>query len=368
MINDFAWPDSAQKAQHVQWKIDSVLFDRFLPQRDASGIEFRASVRPMKNHTQQLDIPTKLVSVSDYELQSSLIKAINEASPDGILVVNDQGIVVSHNHRFVEIWRVPDYRLRGTEPDSAIGARDDPLLANALERVKDEQAFLARVQELYDNPHLDDHCEIELKDGRTLERHSTMLVSDEGKNLGRVWFFRDITSQKQTEAALKELARHDPLTGMANRRYFFERANQELARTKRHSTTLSIVELDIDHFKQINDQYGHAVGDEVLKSLCIVSQRMLREADVFARIGGEEFAVLLPDTNLDGAACLAERLRKTIANRKLSLNSGEFNCTISVGVATLKSTDTSIEDCLLRADSALYRAKHNGRNRVEIET
>jgi diguanylate cyclase (GGDEF)-like protein len=277
------------------------------------------------------------------------------------------GIIVSHNHRFVEIWRIPSDRLRGLEPDTAIGTDDDPILSTVLERVKDAQAFLARVRELYDNPRLSDHCEIELLDGRTVERHSTVLRNDDGQYLGRVWFFRDITSQKQTEATLKELAHHDPLTGVANRRYFFERANQEVARAKRSSTALSIAELDIDYFKRINDQNGHAAGDEMLKSLCNSSQRLLRGADIFARIGGEEFAVLLPDTNLDGAACLAERLQRAITGSKLSLSSGEISCTISIGVATLRSTDTCIEDCLLRADNAMYRAKQNGRNRVEIE-
>lgn len=305
--------------------------------------------------------------MGNYELQRSLVNAVIQASPEGILVVDEHGIIVSHNHQFVEIWRIPSERLHGAEPDSAIGSDDNPILSTVLERVKDKEAFLARVKLLYDNPHLKDHCEIALQDGRSVERHSTVLHNEDGKYLGRVWFFRDISPQKQTEATLRDLAHHDPLTGVSNRRYFFERANQEFARTKRRSTPLSIAELDIDYFKQINDQNGHAVGDEVLKSLCNASQRLLRETDIFARIGGEEFAVLLPDTNLDGAACLAERLRRAIADNKLTLNGGEFKCTVSIGVAMLKSTDTCIEDCLLRADSAMYKAKQNGRNRVEIE-
>jgi diguanylate cyclase (GGDEF)-like protein len=320
----------------------------------------------MKKHTQRHNMPTKLVSAGDYELQNSLIKTIYEASPEGILVVDDNGNIVSHNLRFIEIWRIPSDILRGFEPGTTMGVDDDPILSTVLERVKDAQAFLARVRELYDNPHLNDYCEIELLDGRTVERHSTVLRSDNGRYLGRAWFFRDITSHKQTEATLRELTRQDPLTGVANRRYFFERANQEFARSKRLSTPLSIAGLDIDYFKLINDQNGHAVGDEVLKSLCNSSQRLLRKADVFARIGGEEFAMLLPDTNLEEAAYLAERLRRAIAS-SIFLSNGEVNCTISIGVATQRSTDTCIEDCLLRADSAMYRAKQKGRNRVEIE-
>ena len=333
----------------------------------AGDFEFHTSVCAMKKQTQRNNLPDKLVSAGDYELQTSLIRAINEASPDGILVVDEKGVIISHNHRFVDVWRIPRGHLRGREQGTAIGADDTPILSTVIKRVKDPQAFLARVRELYDNPHLTDHCEIELFDGRTLERHSTVLRSEDDRYLGRVWFFRDITSQKQTEAMLKELTHLDPLTGIANRRYFFERSSQEFARTKRHSTPLSIVEFDIDLFKQINDSYGHAVGDEVLKSLCNRSQRLLRVVDVFARIGGEEFAVLLPDTNSEGAADQAERLRQEIAGHKFPLIGCEVHCTISIGVATLRSTDTCVEDCLLRADSAMYRAKENGRNRVEIE-
>lgn len=303
--------------------------------------------------------------MGDFELQNSLIKAIYEASPEGILVVDDKEIIISHNHQFVEIWQIPRDYLCGLEPNTAIGLDDAPILSMVLDRVKNKQAFLARVQELYNNPWLNDHCEIELLDGRTLERHSTVLRSSDDRYLGRVWFFRDITLQKLTEATLKELTRQDPLTGVVNRRYFFERANQELSRAKRHSIPLSIAELDVDYFKQINDKNGHAVGDEVLKSICIGGQRLLRKSDIFARIGGEEFVLLMPDTNLDEAVHLAERLRLEIAGSKLSLSSAEVSCTISIGVATLRSTDTCIEDCLLRADSAMYNAKQKGRNRVE---
>lgn len=320
----------------------------------------------MTKYIPEYNIPAN-VSAGSHELQRALINAVIEASPEGILVIDGKNIVISYNQRLFEVWRIPDFRLLGVGPDTVIGADDNYILSKALERVKNKEAFLARVQELYDNPQLDDHCEIELTDGRTLERHSTVLRNDDGKYLGRVWFFLDITAQKQNEAVQKELAHHDPLTGVANRRYFFERANQEFSRSKRHSTPLSIAELDIDYFKQINDQNGHAIGDEVLKSLCNTSQRLLRETDIFARLGGEEFVVLLPDTNLNRAAIVAEHLRQAIADSKFSLSNGEINYSVSIGIAMLKSTDTCIEDCLLRADSAMYRAKQNGRNRVEIE-
>ena len=143
------------------------------------------------------------ISIGNIELQNPLIKAINEASPEGILIVDNKGFIVSHNHRFVEIWQIPSDRLRSYESGTTIGADDAPILSTVLERVQNPKTFLARVQELYDNPHLSDHCEIELRDGRTVERHSTALRSDNGSYLGRIWFFRDITEHKQTEKKLR---------------------------------------------------------------------------------------------------------------------------------------------------------------------
>lgn len=138
-----------------------------------------------------------------HELQSSLIKVINEASPEGILVVDGNGIIVSHNDRFIEIWRIPSDCLHGLEPGTGTGDDDSRILSVFLERVKDTQGFLARVQELYNNPHLSDHCEIELLDGRTIERHSSVLRGDDGRYLGRVWFFRDISERKLAEEKMR---------------------------------------------------------------------------------------------------------------------------------------------------------------------
>lgn len=137
------------------------------------------------------------IGLGDIELQNSLIKAINEASPEGILVVDDKGAIISHNHRFLDVWEInQEY------PDGIDTANDAQLLAAVLNSVKNPQAFLERVQALYDSPNLTDHCELELLDGRTVERHSTALRNEAGLYLGRVWFFRDITSHKLIEKKL----------------------------------------------------------------------------------------------------------------------------------------------------------------------
>jgi PAS domain S-box-containing protein len=162
------------------------------------------------------------------EFQDSLLRAIRDASPDGILVVDARDHVVSLNQRFLDVWGIPGDRVRGGRAGDIIGTPDQPILAMAVERVKNADAFLTRVKELYADPTQDDHCEIALKDGRTLERHSTVLRGEQGQYLGRVWFFRDITTRKQMETSLLELASRDPLTGVANRRHFFQRGGRNV--------------------------------------------------------------------------------------------------------------------------------------------
>ena len=137
--------------------------------------------------------------MEDIELQNLLEKAINEASPEGILVVDAAGAVVHHNRRFLEVWKIPD----DFAECSAVGVEHGSLLSAVRERLAEPEAFLARAQQFCDNPDLDDHCEIKLRDGRTLERHSTALRSNDGRYLGRAWYFLDITARRQIEDQLQ---------------------------------------------------------------------------------------------------------------------------------------------------------------------
>ena len=159
------------------------------------------------------------------------------------------------------------------------------------------------------------------------------------------------------------LATTDALTGIANRRRFFEIGEYELERVKRYENTSSLLMLDIDHFKVVNDSYGHAFGDKVLKDLTHCVESNIRKVDSLARVGGEEFAILLPNTTKTAAAKLAEKLRLAIASQTVGENDVRY--TVSIGVSELDPDDDGVSNALARADQALYRAKQNGRNRVE---
>ena len=172
---------------------------------------------------------------------------------------------------------------------------------------------------------------------------------------------------REANHVLERLASSDSLTELDNRRCFFEKAGAEVERARRYGHRLSLQMLDIDHFKTINDRYGHVAGDRVLIALAEILRANLRHSDVAARIGGEEFAILLPETSLDDALAHAERIRQSATRLSVMNGTVSLSLTVSIGVAELGAGDSSIESVLMRADSCLYRAKQEGRNRVCVD-
>ena len=175
------------------------------------------------------------------------------------------------------------------------------------------------------------------KDGSSFDAEfvSSPIVMEE-KIEGAVIVFSDITQRKMIEKKLKKLANEDALTGVSNRRAFLERAEEEVGRTQRYGHPAAFLMMDIDHFKQINDTYGHHAGDEVLKSVARICLDTLRLNDLFGRIGGEEFAALLPEVSKDQAELAAERVRRAIESTPCQVEKDSISCTMSIGIATLQ--------------------------------
>ena len=176
---------------------------------------------------------------------------------------------------------------------------------------------------------------------------------------------RDVSDRRESTEALRRSVACDHLTGLVNRRALFETCELELQRWRVAPRPLSIVLIDADHFKRINDDHGHAAGDTVLRHLAAGLSATFRAMDIVARLGGEEFVVLLPGCTEDAAATIAQRLCQIISEQTVSVNGANLRYTVSVGVATMDATVRDVESLIERADLAMYRAKAAGRNRVE---
>ena len=172
----------------------------------------------------------------------------------------------------------------------------------------------------------------------------------------------NIEKRQEKEDEIIYLNYHDSLTDLYNRRYFMQAAKAEIERTRRYDISLSFMMIDVDYFKKVNDNYGHAAGDKVLKDLASEIKNTIRESDIAVRLGGEEFGVLLPGTDLNMAEDAAERLRENIEKINFQHEESSISITISIGISTYKNEDSNMDDLLQKADVALYEAKSRGRN------
>ena len=201
--------------------------------------------------------------------------------------------------------------------------------------------------------------DLAMANGTVLRCHLAVLPGG-----GRMLIYSDVTDIVRNAEELERLATTDGMTGIYNRRHFLTLADGEWARARRNGRPISFLMIDIDYFKSINDEFGHQVGDEMIVHLANLARDCKRECDVLARIGGEEFALLLPETDLPQAQIVAERLRSEMAAKSLMSASRSIPATVSVGVATTVAAMSNISDLMKAADQALYDAKHAGRNRV----
>jgi diguanylate cyclase (GGDEF)-like protein/PAS domain S-box-containing protein len=200
-----------------------------------------------------------------------------------------------------------------------------------------------------------------------LEAWGSPIKDESGKVIRCIGIWRDVTERAQLVRDLDLMATTDDLTKAYNRRFFFDVAGKEVKRAVRKQSPLSLLLIDADKFKEVNDTYGHHNGDEVLIGISTVCREMLRGEDVFARFGGEEFAVLLPETDIDEATAIAERLRQQVSENTVSDQGKTISVTVSIGVANWHSGKSlDINNLLNQADQAMYNSKASGRNQVTV--
>jgi diguanylate cyclase (GGDEF)-like protein len=196
-------------------------------------------------------------------------------------------------------------------------------------------------------------------DGRNIRAHCALLG-----NGGRMLTYCDVSDLVRNAQQMEELATIDAMTRLFNRRHFWTMAAAEWSRFQRYYRPLSVLMIDVDDFKAVNDRYGHEVGDEVLVAVADACREGKRSSDIVGRIGGEEFAMLLPETDLGQARIVAERVRRSIAASALQAHEVHFNVTVSVGFAAATASMSGFEALLHAADQALCQAKAEGRNRA----
>jgi len=289
--------------------------------------------------------------------QLTAMRAVVDDLNYGVVVLDEKRRVEFMNRAFRRFWRVPEQPPDGDRTFLKLMYHGRGVTAYAVSPGKlgdyvAKQLDLIRTGE--ERPLI-----IRLSSGEAVQFRCKALP-----NGGRLLTYGNVSELAEEAEALERLACSDGLTGLNNRRHFLVLANNEWARFQRYRRPLALLMTDIDKFKSVNDTYGHDVGDEVIKAVANVLQAGKRTTDIVGRLGGEEFAMVLPEATPDSAVQAAERFRQLVANRVISAGDQRVPVTISLGVASADEQTSGIEEMLKQSDLALYEAKHTGRNRV----
>lgn len=289
-----------------------------------------------------------------YRQENTYLHSLLAESPLGVAIAVGRDAFVFCNNALAE--------LLGTTADELIRLRPEVLFPET-------RIFHQQLDELYQGAAVDGiECQLRTVSGDSrwvMLSYRRILFT--GLDAVLIWVV-DISQRRQLEANLRQLATTDDLTGIANRRYFMERANQELQNSRRYGYLCAVAVVDVDHFKAVNDQLGHASGDLALQFLARMMERNLRQGDILGRLGGEEFGLLLSHTDPDTAGEVLERMRQRVQNTPVETPTGPLSITISIGMIIANDDNSPLDQLLIRADEALYRAKTSGRNRVCMAT
>jgi diguanylate cyclase (GGDEF)-like protein len=283
------------------------------------------------------------------------LRAALDQSEVGVVLLDSEMRAQFVNRAFRRLWRLPDEVAERKPAFAALMYQGRN--AKAFAAPADQIDFIAeqasRIQAGVEHP-----VDIRLANGEVVRSRCKVLADG-----GRMVTYGNVSDLVRSAEEMAELAMKDALTGIFNRRHFAARLDGEWKRFRRYGRPLSLLLLDIDHFKSINDRYGHDIGDQVIIAVAKLCGTQTRDSDVAARIGGEEFALLLPETDLTDARIAAERLRVAVAERPLATNAGPIAVTVSLGAALADKAGDPAE-FMKRADEGLYAAKRGGRNCV----
>lgn len=296
-----------------------------------------------------------------------------------VWLLDSENIVQYFNHAAAKLFNtshVPGAKYYGDDDNGGVF----PLLHKELNKAPNEESNRKLNEELHrfvtstDSEHTFVwQMRTKEESPQTFQVNLKRMLDVSEKFTGTVIILNDVTAIEQAKNKLNEanvqlerMAITDALTATYNRRHFIARLNDYYELCKRHGRSVSILMIDLDHFKQINDLHGHAAGDKVLVDFVDRAMTVLRVNDVLARLGGEEFAAILPETSLEGAKNVAERIRRSFCNAPIEHQGVAIPCTISVGCSEIRAEDDSSELVLNRADQALYAAKQAGRNQVNM--
>lgn len=305
-----------------------------------------------------------LVRTIRYSLQRAELNARNrlliaalEAAANGIIITDASGHIEWANPSFCELTGYELIEVLGRQPAELIqsGQQDQAFYEAMWQAILSGKTWRGEIVNCRKNGEL---------------YYEELSIAPVRYETGEIRHFigikEDISERKRLEAQLQKLARTDPLTELYNRRVFLEHLNIEATRlTRQDALTTALLMLDLDHFKRINDNYGHAAGDQTLCHFADLIRATLRTTDISARLGGEEFAILLPGAAQADAMIIAERLRKQVETAAIPHGNGPIRYTVSIGCTSLRAFDaTRTDQALHRADIALYQAKAAGRNRT----
>jgi diguanylate cyclase (GGDEF)-like protein/PAS domain S-box-containing protein len=295
-------------------------------------------------------------ATEEHDAAVAELRATLESTADGILVTDLAGRIRSFNRRFAQIWGIPETLLEG---------RNDGQVHDWMRRsVTDGDAYQRRLSSIQDAALLSSTEQIRLHSGQVLERVSRPLWQ-RGRPAGRVYSFRDLTRQLAADQRIEELATTDGLTGLPNRRRLAERVLEAAAHSRRAGEGFALLLVDLDRFRQVNDSLGHEVGDEVLRTVASRIQSCLRAGDEIARVGGDQFAMLVPGADAADAETLARRVLDTVA-QPCSIDSAPFTLTCSIGVALCPQHGRTLDDLLRHAEAAVRDVKDGGRANYRV--